>query len=103
MIRTDQRSWPMFAGEHGHWSNTGCPSSDASQAIQATLRPTNILAKRPKQDAAIQERVRQAYWAALDEALCVHLRYPGRLRKRVALVQPARTLGRGGAAASEGD
>jgi transposase-like protein len=91
------------------------PSADRQRCTVHRLR--NILAKLPKHDTAAHERVRQAYWAALDEAttpgeaeqrlralvgelepqypsaaacladdleaLCVHLRYPGRLRKRL--------------------
>lgn len=91
------------------------PAADRQRCTVHRLR--NILAKLPKHDTAIHESVRQAYWAALDEAttpteaeqrlralvgelepaypsaaacladdleaLCVHLRYPGRLRKRL--------------------
>ncbi len=80
------------------------------------LRNTNVMAKLPK-DPALQERIRGAYWTALDEAegpsdaehrlrmlvadlerpfpsaaaclaedrqaLTVHLRYPGRPRRRL--------------------
>ncbi len=78
------------------------PGADRQRCTIHRLR--NVLAKLPKRDTAAQERVRRAYWAALDdattpaepqyrsaaacladdlEALCVHLRYPGRLRKRL--------------------
>lgn len=91
------------------------PAADCQRCTVHRLR--NILAKLSKQDTAIHGRVRQAYWAALDEATtpadadrglralvgelepqypsaaacladdlearCVHLRYPGRLRKRL--------------------
>lgn len=91
------------------------PGADRQRCTVHRLR--NVLAKLPKRDTAAQERVRRAYWAALDdattpaeaeqglralvgeleprypsaaacladdlEALCVHLRYPGRLRKRL--------------------
>ncbi|MGH2946947.1 MAG: IS256 family transposase [Solirubrobacteraceae bacterium] len=90
------------------------PEADRGRCTVHRLR--NILAKLPE-DAALQERVRRAYWAALDEAsdevdgerrlrslvgelernypsaaaclaedlpaLCVHLRYPARLSKRL--------------------
>lgn len=90
---------------------------DADRGRCAVHRLRNILAKLPERDPALPERVRRAYWAALDEAtdevdgerrlrtlvgelerehpsaaaclaedlpaLCVHLRYPVRLRKRL--------------------
>jgi putative transposase len=91
------------------------PGADRQRCTVHRLR--NVLAKLPKRDTGIHERVRQAYWTALDEAatpaeaeqrlralvgeleprypsaaacladdleaLCVHLCYPGRLRKRL--------------------
>jgi transposase-like protein len=91
------------------------PDVDRQRCTVHRLR--NVLAKLPKRDTAAHERVRRAYWAALDDAtapaeaeqglralvgelepqypsaaacladdldaLCVHLRYPGRLRKRL--------------------
>lgn len=91
--------------------------SEADRGRCAVHRLRNILAKLPQRDRALHERVRRAYWAALDEAtdavdgerrlralvaelapaypsaaaclaedlpaLCVHLRYPARLRKRL--------------------
>lgn len=90
------------------------PGADRQRCAVHRLR--NIMAKLPK-DPALQERIRKAYWAALDEAedpsdaehrlrmlvadlerpfpsaaaclaedlqaLTVHLRYPGRLRRRL--------------------
>lgn len=90
------------------------PGADRQRCAVHRLR--NILAKLPK-DQALHERIRKAYWAALDEAedprdaenrlrglvaelerpypsaaacladdlpaLTVHLRYPGRLRRRL--------------------
>jgi putative transposase len=89
---------------------------DADRQRCAVHRLRNILAKLPKNEA-LHERIRMAYWAALDEAedptdaenrrralvavlerpspsapacladdllaLTVHLRYPGRLRRRL--------------------
>jgi len=91
------------------------PNADRQRCTVHRLR--NVLAKLPKRDTAAHERVRRAYWAALDDAttpaeaeqglralvgelepqypsaaaclgddldaLCIHLRYPGRLRKRL--------------------
>jgi putative transposase len=90
------------------------PAADRQRCTVHRLR--NVLAKLPKR-GAMRERVKRAYWAALDEAtdpadaerrlralvgdlmraypsaaaclaedlpaLCVHLRYPLRLRKRL--------------------
>jgi putative transposase len=91
------------------------PGADRQRCTVHRLR--NILAKLPKKDKALHQRVHAAYWSALDEtstpkeaeqrlrglinelepaypsaaacladdleALCVHLRYPVRLRKRL--------------------
>ena len=91
------------------------PTADRQRCTVHRLR--NVLAKLPKRDQALRERVKRAYWAALDEttsaheaeqrlravvgdleraypsaaacladdlpALCVHLRYPLHLRKRL--------------------
>jgi transposase-like protein len=90
--------------------------ADADRQRCALHRLRNILAQLPK-DTALHERIRKAYWAALDEAqdrshaenrqralvaewersfpsaaaclandlsaLTAHLRYPGRLRRRL--------------------
>jgi len=91
------------------------PAADRQRCTVHRLR--NILAKLPKRDTALHQRVQAAYWAALDEAtspedgetrlrqvvselepkypsaaaclgddlaaLCVHLRYPPHLKKRL--------------------
>ena len=91
------------------------PDADRQRCTVHRLR--NILAKLPKKDKALHQRVHAAYWSALNEAstpkeaeqrlrslinelepaypsaaacladdleaLCVHLRYPLRLRKRL--------------------
>ncbi len=91
------------------------PDSDRQRCTVHRLR--NLVAKLPKKDAELHQRVEAAYWAALDEAtspedgearlrrlitdlehqypsaaaclaedlpaLCVHLAYPLRLRKRL--------------------
>jgi len=91
------------------------PGADRQRCTVHRLR--NILAKLPKKDKALHQRVHAAYWSALNEAstpkeaeqrlrglinelepaypsaaacladdleaLCVHLRYPLRLRKRL--------------------
>jgi len=91
------------------------PDSDRQRCTVHVLR--NLVAKLPKQDAELRQRVEATYWAALDEAtspadgevrlrrlvadlerpypsaaaclaqdlpaLCLHLAYPLRLRKRL--------------------
>jgi len=91
------------------------PEADRQRCTVHRLR--NIMAKLPKKDDALRERVHKAYWEALSEAtsvedaekrlrslvnelegqypsaaacladdleaLCVHLKYPLRLRKRL--------------------
>ena len=91
------------------------PEADRQRCTVHRLR--NIMAKLPRRDEALRERVHAAYWEALDEAtavedgeqrlrslvnelevdypsaaacladdleaLCVHLKYPLRLRKRL--------------------
>jgi putative transposase len=91
------------------------PTADRQRCTVHRLR--NVLAKLPKRDQTLRDRIKRAYWAALDEAtstqeaeqrlralvgeleraypsaaacladdlpaLCVHLRYPLHLRKRL--------------------
>jgi putative transposase len=109
------------------------PASDRQHC--AVHRVRNLLSKLPERE---RERVRGAYWQALDDAtserdakqrlkalidklegagytaaakcltddldaLCVHLRYPTRHRRAVALDQPARTLTRRGQTPHQSD
>jgi putative transposase len=118
LIKAVEQCWP--ASERQHCS---------------VHRARNLIAKLPEAD---RERVRRAYWKALDEAtderdakerlealaseleragftsaarcladdldaLVVHLRYPLRHRKALAIDQPARANARRGEAEDEGD
>ncbi|HKF19250.1 MAG TPA: IS256 family transposase [Candidatus Dormibacteraeota bacterium] len=116
LVRRGLRA-PMLVVTDGAPADPGDGGAVAGQRPPEVHRLWNLVAKLPKKDVELRERIEAAYWAALDEAtspadgearlrqlvtdlersypsaaaclaedlpaLCVHLAYPLRLRKRL--------------------